>query len=95
MINDENKILDNVLDALDRLFDRESKAIDLQVLIFAASKALSDTEHFAILNDAANSLEKIVRSDLKADDERDAALNITNDLRLYLAEIWNNSNLKV
>lgn len=95
MTNDENKILDNILDGLDRLFDRESKAIDLQALIFATSKALSDTEHFAILDDAANSLEKIVNSGLKADEERDAALNVTNDLRIYLAEIWNNLNLKV
>ena len=67
----------------------------LLVLIFATSRALSNTEHFAILDNAANSLEKIVCSGLKADEERDAALDVTNDLRIYLAEIWNNLNLKI
>ena len=94
MTNDEGMLVNNVLDGLDRLFDRESKAVDLQALIFATSKALSNTEHFAILNDAANSLEKIVCSELKAEDERDSALVVTNDLRIYLAEIWNKLYLK-
>ena len=87
MIDEEKKLLENVLDGLDRLFDRESHAIDLQALIFATSKALYNTGHFGILDAAANSLEKIVRSRLKIDDERDAALDDTNNLRHYLAEI--------
>ena len=51
MIDDEKKLLENILDGLDRLFDSESSAIDLQTLIFATSKALSNTEYFAILHD--------------------------------------------
>ena len=39
------------------------------------------------MNDAANNLEKIVRAELNADDERFEALKVTNDLRIYLAEI--------
>lgn len=87
MTDDDKKLLNNVLDGLDRLFDRESQAIDIHALIFATSKALSDTEYFAILNDTANNLEKIVRSRLNANEERNQALKETNDLRIFLAKI--------
>lgn len=87
MTDDEKNLFNNILDGLDRLCDRESSVIDLQALIFATSKALSNTEYFAILHDASSNLEKIVCSKLNANDERDAALKVTNDLRFFLAEI--------
>lgn len=95
MTNDERKLLDNILDALDRLFDTESTAVDIYVLIFATSKALSNTEYFVILDNAVNNLEEIVSSKLKADDERSEALKVTNDLRIFLAETLDYVNMRI
>lgn len=95
MTNDEKNLLDNVLDGLDRLFDSESGVIDIQVLIFATSKALYNTEYFTILDDAANNLENVIRSEMKADDKRVEALQVTNNLRHFLAEVLDYTNLKM
>lgn len=95
MTNDERKLLGNILDGLDRLFDRESRAIDIYALVFATSKTFSGTEYFTILNDTANNLEKVVRSGLNIEDERDEALMVTNDLRISLAETLDYVNMKI
>jgi hypothetical protein len=94
MTEEERVLLDNVLDGLDRLFDDESDATDLYALIFATSKAVSKTEHFVILNKAANDLEKIVRAGLNANGERFEALKVTDDLRKYLAQTLDYVNMK-
>lgn len=86
MTIDEKSLLNNVLDGLDRLFDRESDVIDIYVLIFATSKALSNTEYFAILDRTANRLEKTLRSSQTVSDKVFEALDVTNDLRIFLAE---------
>lgn len=39
----EQKLLENVLDALDRLFDRQSFAVDTWALLFATCEALRAT----------------------------------------------------
>lgn len=83
----EKELLENILDGLDRLFDRETGAIEIYTLIFAASKALSDTEYFSILDRTANELNEILHSKLNVENERDASLKATNDLRHFLAEI--------
>ena len=87
MTDSEKKLLDNVLDGLDRLFDSESSTPDLQALIFATSKALSNTKYFAILESTANSLEMVLRSRLNAADERIEALKVTDELRIFLVGI--------
>lgn len=86
MTNDEKRLLENVLDALDRLFDRESSIIDVHALIFATSKALPNADYFAVLDNAVDRLEIIIRSGLDTEGQRDAALTATNDLRIFLAE---------
>lgn len=87
MTDDEKQLLEKLLDGLDRLFDRKSSAVDLQALIFATSKSFVNTECFSILNDASESLEEIVRAKLNAGEESEAALDATNELRLFLAGI--------
>ncbi len=87
MTGEEKKLLDNVLDGLDRLFDSESRAVDTYALIFATSEALSDTEYFPILNETSENLEKIWRSDMNPIDERFEALSVTDNLRIFLAKI--------
>lgn len=87
MTDDEKKLLNNILDSLDRLFDNESKLIDIHSLIFATSKALTKSQHFSILDETSKDLEEIVWLNLSASNERTEALNATNKLRLYLSEI--------
>jgi len=38
-------LLGNVFDSLDRLFDRESSAIDVYALLFATQNALPSSDH--------------------------------------------------
>lgn len=83
--NDETRLLGNVLEGLDRLFDGESSATDLQALIFATSKALSNADYFSILNDAGTKLEELIDSKRTSKDERNDALEITNELRVFIA----------
>jgi hypothetical protein len=85
-MNDEKELLENILDGLDRLFDRESNAIDLYVLIFATSKVLADTNYFALLDKTIIDLKIVLNSELTIDDERTEALRVTNDLRIFLAQ---------
>lgn len=87
MTNEEIKLLDNILDSLDRLFDRESRLVDIHTLIFATSKALSKTQHLSILNETCNNLEQIASLNLNADNETVEALKATDKLRHYLAKI--------
>jgi len=81
------KLLDNLLDALDRLYDRATTVTDLHALVFATEVALSGTVHTAILTDAAKRLQRILRSGKSVSEERDVALNETDDLRKYLAGV--------
>jgi len=86
MTKDEYNLLENVLTALDRLYDCQSNAFDLHALIFATSRALVDTEYFSILLDTSIELEGLLKSTREVSDERRAALGITDDLRLFIAE---------
>lgn len=81
------KLLDNLLDALDRLYDRATTVTDLHALVFATEVALSGTVHTPILTDAAQRLQRILRSGKSVSEERDVALNETDDLRKYLAGV--------
>lgn len=81
------KLLDNLLDALDRLYDRATTVTDLHALVFATEVALSGTVHTPILTDAEQRLQRILRSGKSVSEERDVALNETDDLRKYLAGV--------
>jgi hypothetical protein len=71
---------------LDRLFDSQSHAIDTNVLLFATAQALSHTRLFPVLDEAAKKLKAILRLRLAPLDERDLALDATNELREALAD---------
>ena len=83
----ERQLLDNMLDALDRLYDRESSALDIQALAQATAAAVSSPDMADMareLSDAASALLVVVRSRL-GEKEYDAALDATYDLRLRLS----------
>jgi hypothetical protein len=83
----EDELLENILDALDRLFDREMYVIDLLALLFATAEALRTTRHYEELLNPTNELREVVRSGATRDAQRDRALHITDKLRHYLADV--------
>jgi hypothetical protein len=85
--DDERDILENVLDALDRLFDRECGVIDVWALLVATVAALRGTPHCAALRVPLAELEAVWRSGLPAAAQRDYSLIVTDPLRLYLARL--------
>jgi hypothetical protein len=86
MTPQQRQLLENVLDALDRLFDRASTPVDIYALIFATSEALKGSEFSAKAETVLCGLENIVRSDAPPEEQRELALGVTNDLRIFLAE---------
>jgi hypothetical protein len=82
----ERKLLDNTLDALDRLFDSKCEIMDVHALIYAAAQALGSHRLAAHFSNAAGGLEIIIRGKHSRDEARELALNATNDLRIALAD---------
>lgn len=82
----EKKLLDNLFDSLDRLFDRECKTFDLYSLLYASEKALGVSPIIA-LESYSIDLEKIVQKGNSEEFQREEALKITNNLRILLNEL--------
>lgn len=80
----ERQLLNNMLDALDRLYDRQSSALDVHALAQATAAGVSSPEMARELSDAASALLVVVRSHL-GEKEYEAALDATHDLRLRLS----------
>jgi hypothetical protein len=85
MAIDEQPLLENMLDALDRLYDHQSSPLDVQALAQATAAAVSSPEMARELSAAASALLVLIRSRLPESDEYHAALDATHDLRLRLA----------
>jgi hypothetical protein len=83
---DHRKLLENNLDGLDRLFDREVAAVDTRALIFATSKAFTGDELSPVFEVAIRELDKIVRSDSTREEKQDLALVVTDELRKLIAQ---------
>ncbi len=83
----EQNLLGNVLDALDRLFDRQSSVTDLWALLFATAEALRGTPYYHEIEGPVAALLTLVRSGASEEVQRDHALEVTDRLRHYLAEL--------
>ena len=81
----ERILLENTLDALDRLFDRESKVLDLYALLFATGKAFGENRIGLVIESPIHELKKIIQSKGLEDSNRESALRITDDLRKFVA----------
>ena len=81
----ERMLLENTLDAHDRLWDGESSVVDVWALYTATAEALRSTPHFKALEPAVAELAGLMRSDLPATEKRERACWCTYDLRRYLA----------
>jgi hypothetical protein len=85
MTDRQTQLLGNALDALDRLFDSDSSALDVWALLFATGEALRGSEHYVQLERPIAELLTIVRSGTSGETQRERALEVTDELRRYLA----------
>ncbi|ROR97867.1 hypothetical protein EDC56_3534 [Sinobacterium caligoides] len=83
----DTQILENLLDALDRLFDRECKVIDLHALLYASQVALREGSTAIELGHYTIAVSALVRGGAAEDIQREEALEITNNLRAELNEL--------
>ena len=87
MTDTESKLLDDLLECLDRLFDGHAKAIDVRDMLLAASNTLSGTKHCDILRNTSAKLDCLIALRSAPRLESEQALAITDDLRNYLAAL--------
>jgi hypothetical protein len=86
-MNYRSHLLNNALDALDRLFDRQASVIDIYALTYATAQALRSDVLFSLFSETAISLSAIARAGLPTEEARERALDATNALRITLAEL--------
>ena len=75
------------LDALDRLFDGVSSAAEVTAVLYAVQETIWGTAHHEPFDLALAALVPIIRSGVSAEAQRERALEVTDDLRHYLAEL--------
>ena len=85
--NLELRLLENVLDSLDRLFDCDSQAVDVYALLFATAEALLETSHYQLLDETTKKLDALLKAAETKNELREAALIETNKLRHYIAKL--------
>lgn len=83
----ERRILENVFDALDRLFDHNCQVEDVHDLLFASNIALKDLGSSVCLNDYVNSLESIIKTNDSNELKRELSLEETDKLRFILNDL--------
>jgi len=86
--SDERTLLHNLLDSLDRLYDRDCGAIDVDLLLTATASAISDQAWVAAIERASAALRDLIQSRLPAEEEYRKALIVTDDLRIKLANYY-------
>jgi hypothetical protein len=82
---DELGLLEPLLDAFDRLFDRQTSVVDVHALLFATARALRDSVFVEDVNAAERSLKEIVRSGLEPAEAVERALDAVDPLRRRIA----------
>ncbi len=87
MSRTEAKLLANLLDALDRLYDRECSDVDIWALLFATAAALNGHRLAPVVDEARVRVEEVVRSGASDEDRNSACLGATGDLRSVLAAL--------
>lgn len=85
-MNERTTLLSNALDALDRLFDRQTEIVDVCAILYATGLATHPDALSSLFRDAVSSLEEVERAGLAAEDARESALHLTQTLRFALAE---------
>lgn len=86
LTKDEGTLLENVIEALNRLFDLDSSAADIHALFFATSRAFRGTRLCPPFEAPIHKIEAMLRSQELPDKKCDLALEITDELRKFVAE---------
>jgi uncharacterized protein YllA (UPF0747 family) len=86
LTKDERRLLENVLDALDRLFDRESTVTDVYALLVATAVAVRGSSFSAPVEAPLRRLRDLVQSKTLPERRRDIGLELTDELRQFVAE---------
>ena len=86
LTRDERKLLNHFLDALDRLYDRQTTVIDLHALLEATAIALKGKSLQPIFIAPLAELKALVFSGKTAETKHGEALNVTDDLRQFIAD---------
>jgi hypothetical protein len=86
--DDERTLLHNLLDSLDRLYDRDCGPFDVDLLLRATASAISDQAWIATIEETSAALTKLMRAGLPPEEQYRKALVVTNDLRVKLANSY-------
>jgi hypothetical protein len=87
MTDNERNLLENLLDAFDRLYDRECRVADTHALLRATAVALAGSAFVPKMEEACTELSAILRSAASLTDQNTAALAAVHSLRQALAEV--------
>jgi hypothetical protein len=83
--SNERTLLSNLLESLDRLYDRQCGPADVDALLTATANAIKDQSWIASIEQASTALRDLIRSRLPPEEEYGEALVVTGDLRIKLA----------
>lgn len=86
LTKDETTLLENVLESLNRLFDRESTVTDVHALLVATAIAFRVSELAEAFEVPIRQLRDLVDSNAPPDPTRDQGLDATDGLRKLIAE---------
>lgn len=87
MDREDKQLLENLFDSLDRLFDRESRVLDVFQILYATEKAINTGSLNLSLSGYIADLGDIVRGSESEEIQRERALLVTDKLRKILNEI--------
>jgi hypothetical protein len=87
MTDNERTLLENLLDAFDRLYDRECGVADTHALLQATAVALTGSVFVPKMEEACAELSAILRSAGSPTDKNRAALAAVDSLRQALADV--------
>lgn len=86
----ERRLLENIFDSLDRLFDRECIVQDTYSLLFATDLALKEYNTKLYLSEYVLELDKVLKMNSLYEVKREEALTITDKLRFELSDLLDN-----
>ena len=86
LTKDQRTLLDNVLESLNRVFDRVCTASDVHALLVATAMALRESALADVFESPIRKLNQVVRSHDSPDRKRDLGLAVIDDLRKFVAE---------
>jgi hypothetical protein len=85
--NDEKQLLDNLLDSLDRLYDEQTRVLDVQALLQTTGSAVTESDLQSRLLSASAAVLSIIRAQPDEEARRNHTLIALQPLRERLAAL--------